>query len=87
MQPAVGQGTLDNAVSTHPPVALAAARRQVHLRAWDAQREQVTAARWRLFPLFPVVQAHASSDPVVQFQQFPIGVAGGRDHAGEDAAS
>ncbi len=30
MQPAIGQGALDDAVGTHPPVPLPAARSQMH---------------------------------------------------------
>lgn len=49
MQPAVGQGALDDAVGTHPPVPLPAARSQMHFLARYAQGQQMASARpWLL---------------------------------------
>jgi hypothetical protein len=60
MQPAVSQGTLNDAVGTHPPVPLAAARGHVHLFPRNPQGEQMASACPRLFPLLPVVEPHPS---------------------------
>ena len=75
MQPAVGQGALENAIGTHPPIPLAAARGHVNLFPGNAQGKEMASARPGLFPLLPVVKPHSSPDPFRQFQQRCVGVA------------
>ena len=43
MEPAVGQGPLDDAVTAHPPVPFPAARGHANLLARDAQRQEMAA--------------------------------------------
>ena len=75
MQPVVGQGALENAIGTHPPVPLAAARGPVNLFLGNAQGKEMASERPGLFPLLPVVKPHSSPDPFRQFQQRCVGVA------------
>ena len=75
MQPAVGQGTLNDAVGTHPPIPLAAARSHVDLLTRNPQGEEMASPRARLFPLLPVVEPHSSPDPFGQFHDLIVGVA------------
>jgi hypothetical protein len=62
MQPAVGQGLLDDAIAAHPPVPFPATRRQLDLVRRCAQGGQMTTARPGPLPLFPVVAAGQSSN-------------------------
>ena len=54
MQPVVGQGSLNDAVGTHPPVFLPAARGYMHFLARYAQGQQMASKRPQL-PHEPVV--------------------------------
>ena len=76
MQPAVGQGALDDAGGTHPPAPLPAARSQMHFLVRYAQGQQMASARPGLLPLFPIVQPYAPAHPCGQFDDLGIGVAG-----------
>ena len=60
VQPTVGQGALQDAVAAHPPVALAAAARQMDLLRRDAQGQQMAPAGSRLLP---VIQPHPAAFP------------------------
>lgn len=44
VQPMVGHGALQDAVAAHPPVALAASARQMHLLRRSTQSQQMTPA-------------------------------------------
>jgi hypothetical protein len=74
LQVAVIEGEAHEAVLTHAPIPLAAAAGAVHLLGVDTQFDEVAPPRSRSLPLFPVVEAHPSPDPFVEFQHRSIGV-------------
>ena len=57
-------------VRTHPPRAFPAARGELHFVSSDPQIEQFPATGSRSLPLFPVVETHPSSDPLVKVADF-----------------
>jgi hypothetical protein len=70
--PLLAQGTLDAAVARHAPISLAAARGQFDLVTRYPQGQQMTSARARPLPLFPVAQPYPPPAPLVQFDHLRI---------------
>jgi hypothetical protein len=73
LQPTIVQRESHNLILTHPPVAFAAARRDVHRCGIRSRCQQVAAARAWLLPLLAIIQPHPPPDPCRQAQYRRVG--------------
>ena len=62
-------------ILTHAPVSFAASAGFEHHTGTYSQLDEIAPASARPFPLFPIVEPHASPDPVVDLEHSPAGVA------------
>jgi hypothetical protein len=70
--PLLAQGAWDDTVARHAPISLAAARGQFDLVTRYPQGQQMTSARARPVPLFPVAQPYPPPEPWVQVDHLRI---------------